>query len=473
MDERTLEQRLSALAGYEAIGEAGARRFGEWIRKQDDWGLLRVNPLRYGAATQREAIDLFIHAARVGLFDFTFSQLCNYCGGVAHTLESLSAVSRKFHCTTCDVDFECVLDDVLEVAFTISSAVHALRIDPYSDAETYARCFYSANRQMPAEVLRMAQDHIRAFVAVPPDGTRTIQLSTKVGEDLSFYSVDAHRRVHFKVTEGAPSEVAISFQPHGLDVNELLIGPGAVKVTLSNARATWFGGYVRPDFVGVKLRELAVKYPPAWLPFLNGKMLLNNQSFRDLFRVQTLAPDLQLNLKSLTLLFTDLKGSTELYDRTGDVYAYQVVQEHFRLLAESVRKHDGAIVKTMGDAIMASFSNSKDAVAAAVEMMSAMEKVNAKVKADGYDTGLKVGVHEGAALAVNAESRLDYFGQTVNIAARVQALASSGEIWLTESVLAAEGVSQTLEKGGYKPERKVVALKGVGTPTPVFRWATA
>jgi class 3 adenylate cyclase len=149
------------------------------------------------------------------------------------------------------------------------------------------------------------------------------------------------------------------------------------------------------------------------------------------------------------------------------------VQEHFRLLSESVRKHDGAIVKTMGDAIMASFSNSRDAVAAAVEMMTAMEAVNAKVKKDGHETGLKVGVHEGSALAVNAESRLDYFGQTVNIAARVQALAASGEIWLTESVLAADGVKQALEKSGYRSERKVVALKGVGTPTPVFRWANA
>ncbi|MBL8957485.1 MAG: adenylate/guanylate cyclase domain-containing protein [Myxococcaceae bacterium] len=201
--------------------------------------------------------------------------------------------------------------------------------------------------------------------------------------------------------------------------------------------------------------------------FVTGKVLLNNQSFRDLFRVQSLAPDLKLNLKSLTLLFTDLKGSTELYDRTGDVSADGIVQEHFRVLAEAVRRHDGAIVKTMGDAIMASFSTSRDAVA----MMNAMEAVNQKVKADGYETGLKVGLHEGSALAVNAESRLDYFGQTVNIAARVQAVASSGEIWVTGAVLAAEGVAEALRELRLGTERKVVSLKGVGAPTPVFRLA--
>ena len=84
---------------------------------------------------------------------------------------------------------------------------------------------------------------------------------------------------------------------------------------------------------------------------------------------------------------------------------------------------------------------------------------------------MKVGVHEGAALAVNAESRLDYFGQTVNIAARVQALATSGEIWVSESVEASAGVAPLLEEAGFAKERKVVSLKGVGAPTPVYRFA--
>jgi class 3 adenylate cyclase len=475
MDERTLEQRLSALAGYSLIGEQRAKRFGEWMRAQDDWGLFRVNPLNFAKQNdvpQREAVDLFVHAARVGLFDFAFNQLCPYCGGVAFTRDTLSAVSRKFHCTTCDVTHDSSLDDVLEVAFTVNPAVNTLKLDPYASAQAYSRCFMTQNRKVAKEALDFILSNLRGFVSVPPDGKRVAQLTTKVGEDLAFLSTDAHRRVNIRVVEGGPLQAQISFLQHGADTSEIQVGPGALTVELSNVRAGWIGGNFRPNFVGQWLQQNFAKYPSSWLPYLTGKMLLNNQSFRDLFRVQSLAPDLQLNLKSLTLLFTDLKGSTELYDRTGDVYAYQVVQEHFKVLSEAVRKHDGAIVKTMGDAIMASFSSSRDAVAAAVDMMQAMEAVNAKVKADGHETGLKVGLHEGSALAVNAEARLDYFGQTVNIAARVQALAASGEIWLTESVLAADGVDEALQKSGYSKERKVVALKGVGTPTPVFRCVT-
>src|SRR5262249_53437764 len=162
------------------------------------------------------------------------------------------------------------------------------------------------------------------------------------------------------------------------------------------------------------------------------------------FRAQELAAGLRLSIKNLTLLFTDLRGSTDLYDKTGDFFAYKIVQDHFDELGESVRHNAGAIIKTMGDAVMASFSSPRDGVRAAVDMMDRIEKLNVKLRADGHETGLKVGLHEGSALAVNADERLDYFGQTVNIAARVQNLAKAGEIWLTEPVFLAAGVAEEL-----------------------------
>ncbi len=141
----------------------------------------------------------------------------------------------------------------------------------------------------------------------------------------------AHTKLRFRVVEGGPRDVTVSFQRHTPPLSELEVGPGTVTVKVANARSGWVGGFIRPE-ISDQLKKMDEQYRSEWLPYLTGKMLLNNQSFRELFRVQALAPDLQLNLKSLTLLFTDLKGSTELYDRTGDVYAYQVVQEHFRLL---------------------------------------------------------------------------------------------------------------------------------------------
>lgn len=466
---QTLEQKIQALSGYERIGEKLARRFGELIAQQDDWGLFRVNPLKFARAydfSPRGTLDLFIHAARVGLFDFAFNQLCIGCGGVTFSLDTLSEVKGSVHCTTCDVDYECSLDDRLEVSFTLNPSVKKLNINPYADPISYQRTFFSGNVERPPEVVAQIGGAIIGFMSLPPDATQVLRFNTGGYKNLGILSIDTHSRIEFDLRPGGPLKGSLGFHPHGAELRSMPLGIGDVELTVKNNRATPIGGLLGD---GISMRQVSQQHPPSWLPYVTGKMLLNNQSFRELFRVQALAPDLKLNLKSLTLLFTDLKGSTELYDRTGDVYAWQVVQEHFRLLHDAVRAHDGAIVKTMGDAIMASFSTSRDAVAAAVEMMKAMEKVNAKVKADGHETGLKVGLHEGAALAVNAESRLDYFGQTVNIAARVQALASSGEIWLTEPVLAAEGVDDVLKRAGLQRERRVVSLKGVGAPTPVFR----
>ncbi len=101
-----------------------------------------------------------------------------------------------------------------------------------------------------------------------------------------------------------------------------------------------------------------------------------------------------------------------------------------------------------------------------------MDTLNAGMKAECYDTGLKVGLHEGAALAVMSDERLDYFGQTVNVAARVQGLAQAGEIWLTPSVMDAPGVMGALKGGGWRGEEKQVSLKGVGGNTRVFRMHT-
>jgi class 3 adenylate cyclase len=473
MDATTLEQKTKALAHYPEIGEPLARRFAQIVSASDDWGLFRVNPLLFGQTHDlpaAQAISLFIHAARVGLFDFDFNQLCAYCGGVEYSYEGLGEISDSFFCTTCNVKHDCTLDDRLEVSFTISPAVHVTKIDAYANPDSYGRVFFSANIERRPEVAQLMAKHIRDFVTIAADAAREITFEAKAGEHWVLLSADTHSKVAITVEDGAPTTLGLGYHPYGPEVRALKVGPGPVRLKVINSRpetmAVFFGTEMIDD-----LMALGQKSPAAWRPYLTGKMLLNNQSFRDLFRVQTLAPDLKLTLKSLTLLFTDLKGSTELYDRTGDVYAYQVVQEHFRVLSNAVRRHEGAIVKTMGDAIMASFSNPRDAVGAAVEMMKAMEAVNAKVKADGHETGLKVGVHEGSALAVNAESRLDYFGQTVNIAARVQALAASGEIWITESVAKGHGVSPLLEGAGFKSESKVVSLKGVGAPTPVFRWA--
>jgi class 3 adenylate cyclase len=236
--------------------------------------------------------------------------------------------------------------------------------------------------------------------------------------------------------------------------------PGPLRLSLENRTETRLlpGLWIAGD----KLHELLGRRRP----FLTAKRMLTNQVFRDIYGTDTIDVEQRLKITSLTFLFTDLKGSTELYERVGDLVAFDLVRAHFRVLNEIVAAEAGAVVKTIGDAVMATFPTPNRAVAAALRMREAMRDLN-----DGRsreDLLLKIGIHEGPCLAVVLNDRQDYFGSTVNIAARVQALADSRAILTTRSVVADPQASALLETSGLKPVSQRRALRGIADEVAVY-----
>jgi len=176
-------------------------------------------------------------------------------------------------------------------------------------------------------------------------------------------------------------------------------------------------------------------------PFLSGAELLSNQTFLDLFASETIVAGEGMAVRRLALLFTDLQGSTALYERIGDMKAFDLVRQHFGYLRESITGNCGALVKTIGDAVMASFIDPLDGLRAALEMRTRIAEFN--LAGGGDLIASKIGLHAGACLAVTMNDRLDYFGQTVNIAARVQSLARANEIVVTDDVLSEPGANES------------------------------
>jgi class 3 adenylate cyclase len=185
-----------------------------------------------------------------------------------------------------------------------------------------------------------------------------------------------------------------------------------------------------------------------------------------LFRTDTLDVDQRLKITSLTFLFTDLKGSTALYERVGDLVAFDLVREHFHVLYDVVQAEAGAVVKTIGDAVMATFSTPDRALAAALRMREEMARIN--TERGNEDLLLKIGIHEGPCLAVRLNDTQDYFGRTVNIAARVQGLASSRAIHVTKSVMEDPNAAKILETSGLKPTMQRASLRGISDETTVY-----
>jgi len=252
----------------------------------------------------------------------------------------------------------------------------------------------------------------------------------------------------------------VIFNKAQVPVDTIALRPGPLRLALENrteARvlpAVWVTNQALDDLL--KRRK----------PILNAKRLLTNQTFRDIYRTETLAIGQRLKILSLTFLFSDLKDSTALYERVGDLVAFDLVNEHFRLLQEIIASERGAVVKTVGDAVMATFETPDRAIAAAIRMREAMSDLGAERQHQSLR--LKMGIHEGSCLAVTLNGQQDYFGQTVNIASRVQGLAASRSIVVTESVVENAHARALLETKGLKPTLRRVALSGIADRVSVY-----
>jgi class 3 adenylate cyclase len=168
------------------------------------------------------------------------------------------------------------------------------------------------------------------------------------------------------------------------------------------------------------------------------------QLFRDLFANEALRPDAQISVGSLTVLFTDLRDSTRLYRQIGDAVAFGHVMSHFDVLREAIVEEDGALVKTIGDSVMAVF---RRPLAALRAILKAQERLAAGATG-ASSLVLKAGIHHGPCIAVTLNDRLDYFGSTVNIASRVQNLSVGGDVVITSAVYDDPEVQQWLAGNG-------------------------
>ena len=201
---------------------------------------------------------------------------------------------------------------------------------------------------------------------------------------------------------------------------------------------------------------------------IRGTEVLNHPVFRNMFGADTLALDQSLEIRSATILFSDVTGSTAMYERLGDARAYRLIRDHFNLVFAAVAKHDGVPIKTIGDEVMGVFVTEAAAVRAAFDMQDALRASN-QDRADGEELTLKVGVHRGPVIVVTLNNRIDYFGRTVNIAARTQAVSGAGELSMGERFMRAPGVRDTLRERVTHVRRVSVSMKGIDGPMEVYR----
>jgi class 3 adenylate cyclase len=440
------------------------------VRDAPDRQLNRVNALAFAKAnglSEDRVIAAFLHAARLGLFELSWNVLCPGCGGVLDAGTSLKTVNRaEYACALCAAGYEPTLDEMVEVTFTVTPRARRIAAHSPNDLpaiEYYRQIFWGSGIDLPDDAFEKTLGDIALEIVELPAGEK-VMLSLSLPAEFVIVFDPVTHTAQFIDVKGEPTRdgqlLATVFKPGGSHNATVVMRPGPLRLTLDNRTDTrvvpgvYVAGQAMHDMLGKRR------------PFLTAKRLLTNQTFREIYRTSTLDIEQRLKITSLTFLFTDLKGSTDLYERVGDLVAFDIVKEHFRILHEIIAAESGAVVKTIGDAVMATFPTPDRALAAALRIREAMRAMNEKRQNE--DLLVKIGIHEGPCLAVTLNDRLDYFGQTVNIAARVQGLTVSRTILATSSIVDHPRASELLEADGIKPTARWLPVRGVAHDLAVY-----
>lgn len=372
-------------------------------------------------------LRLLLHATKAGLFDLEYNLICPSCRRSKASMATLAELRSQGHCPSCNIRFGVDFERSVEVRFSPR---------PLGVGEDGGEYCHAGPRNTP---------HRIAGWNFEPGQQRTESVHLGPGKHQLLSPQSGSVFVEVDDAADLPSAVELTLTREGLigcperlrqsDVTLVARNDTGIAAELMVARASWADE-------AVTAAELTCM-----------------QEFRDLFGGEILAPGAEFSIQNMVFLFTDLVGSTAMYERLGDAAAFALVRQHFDALASVYQEHGGALVKTIGDAIMAVFRRGDDALRAAIAMQ---ERVRDLCE-PGTDTplGLRIGLHRGPCIAMTANERIDYFGTTVNTAARVQSVAGGREIALSPTMLDLPEVRALLAERKLPARTEELKLKGL------------
>jgi class 3 adenylate cyclase len=451
-----------AVAGWRALEQAGIEpdridQLRRHLLEAPDEQVIQMRPFeladRWGR-DRRDTLGLFLHATTAGLLTMSWTVLCPNCRLPKATYDALPDLQAGAHCDYCNILFDAALDRQVEVRFSVASTIRQVEGQRFcSGGPMNAPHVVAQAALAPGEMRLLGVVVTRgAYRLRSPHSASTAILDVGASDELTTGPPSASA----SASGAGQPELAVTLSSRSVEPPQLAAPAGAVRLHMTN-------GMNAPTVLAVEELD--------WPDTAATAALVGTiQEFRDLFGSEALAPGLQLAVERLAFLFTDLTGSTALYQALGQARAFRLVQDHFRILRAAVVAHDGAVVKTIGDAVMATFSTSADAVAAALAMQRDMRRLEVSAAVDPARL-LKIGIHAGPCLVVGANGRLDYFGTTINTAARVEHECRGGEVVMTAEVHDDPSVQSRLRQADLRAEPAEAQLRGVRAPVLLYRIA--
>ncbi|HYR75575.1 MAG TPA: adenylate/guanylate cyclase domain-containing protein [Pyrinomonadaceae bacterium] len=398
----------------------------DYIENADEFAVARIRPYelaRLWGQPKRALLETCLCATRAGILDLQWNLICPMCrGGGAST--TLKEISSQVHCPGCNIDFTANFEQSVELTFRPNPSIRI------ADIETF--CIGGPQ----------VTPHIAAQQLLPPVSSRAIDLKLAAGR-YRLRTMGLAGWQHLRATEAGEPVATLSASGVGWSNEELEIGTNA-SLDFENATDE---------------EQLFILERTAWSDdAATAAEVTALQVFRDLFASEALRPGEQISVGTLTVLFTDLKDSTRMYREIGDATAFGRVMNHFDVLKQAIAEEEGALVKTIGDAVMAVFRHPAAALRA---MLHAQQRLASPP--DGMrPLTLKAGLHTGPCIAVTLNDRLDYFGSTVNLAARLEAQSTGDDVVVSAAVYDDPGVRELLSdpRNGFVATRFAIPLKG-------------
>jgi class 3 adenylate cyclase len=394
--------------------------------------LRAIRPLalaRFWSVPANDVVELFLAAQRRGIVAMSWDLLCSRCRGAKLSVKNLHELPEGAHCSSCNIDYGRDFTRNVELTF---------HPEPWL-------------RPLPkGELCLLGQGstpHVKFQGEVPARATKNFPLHVIPGP-YRFRTIEAGGETDAEIGEdgGVPEVTARG--------DEMILSGGRPGELIARNDTD------RPLIFVVESR--------AWTAdALTGERVIAMPAFRRLCPEQLLRPGDEVEIGWIAIMFTDLQGSTRLYDDLGDASAYRLVRDHFAFLSERVERHHGFIVKTVGDAVMAAFHDPADAVRAALSIQDDVESFNHGRSDAGIV--LKLGLHGGTCIAVTAGGVLDYFGSVVNTASRLEHQCQGGEVIVSEAVSADSEAREALT--GRALIEDSATLRGLSEPVRFVRVA--
>jgi len=439
-----------------------------------------------GDFDEHEVLAELFYGVVVGLVAMRFAPECIQCGSEVMDTDMLGRLPCTARCTGCNASNVIDSMDKIKVMFLLNSNVL------YILAENFA-CTPSAESLSVTNV----------FAAIPANSTGSgysYCIGTGADTEIAPALPPGKYRMHCPVAltdnylvvkgdavEGdSPVKLKLNISDlvyrhkKGKTKAELHVPHGKIIFDLFPDTNSFFVLWIQQDLGDKILMHLPSEERSA---FTSATKVIHHPVFNALFHqvaVVSVRDSVFLSISHVVLVFTDIVDSTKMYTSLGDGAAFKLVRKHFQVLFESFTRNGGRVVKTIGDAVMASFISPSAALMAVSEAMALLPMIGRRPDTNNF-VEIRVGIHSGQATVVPLNGVNDYFGQTTNIAARVQSCAKGSECFITETTLqscGAEGMEtyNELTRGGsvFKATPLVeLTLKGVNDKVHArgFRWS--